>query len=296
MHLKQLRKYAGIETSVVRPYPKGDEEGWPGWQFNVPGEPRYEGATEEPIFGFKHLHELYFKADEDYTGRYSVPLLWDKELNTIVNSESAELMRDLQTAFDSILPADLQRINLYPQDLQVDIDRVEQWMQRDLNRGVYKVGFATNQYAYNNNLPPVFAALNALESLAHDKGGPYILGDRMTELDVRAYATLVRFDAIYVQHFKCNLAMIRHGYPTLNNWLKNLYWNHAAFRETTDFRHIKESYTKSHHEINPTGITPMGPWPDVEQHYQSDWSVIKVGKVEMPEVLEHQVELDLDPL
>lgn len=116
----------------------------------------------------------------------------------------------------------------------------------------------------------------------------------MTELDVRAYATLIRFDAIYVQHFKCNLAEIRHRYPVLQNWMKGLYWRHTGGPEweaTTDFRHIKENYSKSHTDINPRAITPVGPWPSIEKGYEQDWSKLSVGGVDMPEVVKREKEL-----
>lgn len=139
MHLKQLDKYAGIDTSIVRAYPKGTD-GWPGWRFNHPDdrENEYEGSTDDKLFGFKFMHEVYFKADPDYKGKYSVPALWDKKLNTIVNNESLELLRDMQTAFNTLLPSKLAEINLYPEELREDIDRIGAWMQRDLNTGVYK--------------------------------------------------------------------------------------------------------------------------------------------------------------
>lgn len=159
-------------------------------------------------------------------------------------------------------------------------------------------GFAKTQQGYEENLPSVFAALNALEKISHKNGGPYLLGSQLTELDVRAYATIVRFDTIYVQHFKCNLGIIRHDYPVLNNWLEGLYWGHTgliggenAWEATTDFRHIKENYTKSHADINPLAITPVGPWPNVEKGYESDWSKLRVGEIDMPEVLEREKEL-----
>nr|OQO30897.1 hypothetical protein B0A51_03180 [Rachicladosporium sp. CCFEE 5018] len=288
LHLKQLDKYAGITTSIVKPYPKGDEKGWPGWQFNVPSEKVYEGATGDALFGSKFMHEIYFKADPHYKGRYSVPVLWDKTLNTIVNNESAELLRDLQTAFNSLLPENLVALTLYPKDLSSEIDSLADLLQRDLNTRVYRAGFAPTQEAYEENVPPVFASLNKLEKVLHANKGPYILGKQMTELDVRAYATIVRFDTVYVQHFKCILGTIRHDYPVINNWLKNLYHNHAEFQDTTDFRHIKENYTKSHYDINPKAITPLGPWPHVEERYESDWSKLKVGECKMPEVLEYE--------
>jgi putative glutathione S-transferase len=118
-------------------------------------------------------------------------------------------------------------------------------MQSQINTGVYKAGFARTQEGYEKGVIPLFAALNKLEALLHKNGGPYVLGKTFTELDVRAYTTIVRFDAIYVEHFKCNLGTIRHDYPVLNNWLKNLYWNVEGFRESTDFRHIKENVSLS---------------------------------------------------
>jgi len=288
VHLKQLELYAGIETSIVRPYPKGDEKGWPGWQFNVEGEPDYDGATKDRLFGSKYMHELYFKADKDYKGRYSVPVLWDKKLNTIVNNESHELMRNLQTDFNALLPDHLASITLYPEQDRTQIDHWETQIQSYLNTGVYKAGFAPGQEQYQKNVPPVFAILNQLEKIAFQHGGPYILGKNMTEIDVRVFVTLIRFDTVYVQHFKCNLGTVRHNYSVLNNWMKYLYWNHPEFRETTDFRHIKESYTKSHYAINPLLITPLGPWPHIETGYEADIGSLTVGGIDMHEVVEEE--------
>lgn len=284
-HLKGLEDI--IPITVVKPYPKGDENGWPGWQFPS-SDTEYAGANPDPLFGVKYLHELYFKADPEYKGRYSVPVLWDTKTNTIVNNESPELLRDLQTGFNEILPQDKAAVTLYPEHLQEQIDKIAVWMQRDLNSGVYKAGFAKTQEDYDKNVPVVFAALNKLEKIIAKNGGPFILGKDLTELDVRAFATIVRFDAVYVQHFKCNLGTIRHDYPQVNNWLKYVYWNVPGFQETTDFRHIKENYTKSHADINPLAITPMGPWPDVEgpEGYEMDLSKVSVGGVKMPVVQE----------
>jgi len=245
-----------LPISVVKPYPKGDEKGWPGWQFlsssssgqEKTSENGYPGATVDRVFGAKYLHEIYFKADPEYKGRYSVPCLWDRKSGTIVGNESAEIMRWLPRAFDSILPTDARKVrelDLYPVHLREMIDTIGVWMQKDLNAGVYKAGFAPDQATYDKNVIPVFGALNALEKVIQRNGGPYILGKEMTELDIRAYVTIVRFDTVYVQHFKCNLGTIRHDYPQVNNWLKNLYWNHPAFKETTTFRHIKENVSSN---------------------------------------------------
>ena len=294
--LKQLDQYAGMDVSIVKPYPKGNEKGWPGWRFNHPkeeGEPGgiYEGATEDKLFGSRFLHEVYFKAEKDYKGRYSVPVLWDKQLKTIVNNESHELLRDLQTAFNGLLPKEIADITLYPVELQQCVDRIADWMQSDLNTGVYKAGFAPDQETYSSKVPGPFACLNKLESIAYSNGGPYLLGKKMTELDVRAFATLIRFDTVYVQHFKCNLGTIRYNYPVLDNWLKHMYWDHEAFKSTTDFRHIKENYTKSHYDVNPKAITPLGPYPDIEKGYEGDWSKLKPGRIDMPEVVEWEKRL-----
>ncbi|KAJ4003931.1 hypothetical protein NW752_012069 [Fusarium irregulare] len=289
-HIKGLESI--IDISIVKPYPKGDDKGWPGWQF--PSSPdEYEGATEDQLFKSKYLHEVYFKDDPDYKGRYSVPVLWDKKLNRMVNNESAELLRWLPTAFDSILDSNApgRDIDLYPESLRSTIDEINVWMQRDLNSGVYKAGFAPTQEAYDNNVPTVFAALNKLEQLIYKNGGPYVLGKDMTEVDLRAYATIIRFDVVYVNHFKCDLGTIRGNYPVIHEWVKNLYWNVRGCRETTDFRHIKENYTKSHYDINPRAITPLGPFPHIEDGVDLDFGKLKPGSIRHPAVLSRQKEL-----
>jgi glutathionyl-hydroquinone reductase len=288
-HLKGLQDL--IPVTVLKPYPKGDSNGWPGWQFPS-SDAEYAGAQPDPLFNSKYMHEIYFKADPEYKGRYSVPVLWDKKNNTIVNNESGELLRSLETAFDALLPADRAGFTLYPEPLRAEIDAAAPWVQRYLNSGVYRAGEAETQEQYERFVPGVFAALNRLEKMLPARGGPYLLGKQLTELDVRVYATAIRFDAIYVQHFKVDLGTIRHNYPQLNNWLKNLYWNVPGFKETTDFRHIKENYTKSHYNINPRGITPLGPWPAVEKGYEPDLSKVPVGGIDMPAVVEMEGKLD----
>jgi len=245
----------------------------------------------DKLFGSEYLHDVYFKADPEYKGRYSVPLLWDKKTNTIVSNESAELLRWLPNAFGDMVPEDKRALDLYPEQLRSEIDEMSEWMQRDINTGVYKTGFATSQEAYDKNVIPVFGALNKVEKIIKEHGGPYVLGKYLTELDIRLYATIVRFDAVYVQHFKCNLGTIRHDYPVLNAWLRNLYHNVPGFKESTDSKHIKENYTKSHQDINPLAITPRGPYPDVEEGVENDWSRLEAGSVTMPEVLEYEAKM-----
>jgi putative glutathione S-transferase len=224
----------------VKAYPKGDDKGWPGWKFPSEDDP-YEDATADQLFGSKYLHEVYFKDKKDYDGRYSVPAVWDKKANQLVNNESLEILRDWNTAFNSILPDKFKAVDLYPESLRSQIDEIGAWMQSDLNMGVYKAGFAPDQATYDKNVVPVFRALNRMEKILSQNGGPFVLGPQITELDLRLYPTIIRFDTAYVQHFKCNLGTIRHDYPILNEWLKNLYWNVPGFKETTNFKHIKEN-------------------------------------------------------
>lgn len=155
--------------------------------------------------------------------------------------ESLELLKWLPTAFNSLISPDLAKIDLYPEHLRPQIDSIGEWMQQDINRGVYRAGFADSQETYDQNVVPVFAALNKIERVIYENGGPFVLGKQLTELDIQLYATVVRFDTVYVQHFKCNLGTIRHDYPVLNNWLTHIYWRVPGFKETTDFTHIKEN-------------------------------------------------------
>lgn len=217
------------------PYPKP-------WVFPKTNDD-YPNATIDHLFNSPMMKDIYFKADPEYKGKYSVPLLWDKKSGTIVNNESAELLRWLPTAFTSVVAPPRKEIALYPDSLREKIDILTPLIQSHINTGVYKAGFATDQESYSKAIPPVFGALNYIEALIHTNGGPYVLGKKLTELDVRLFATIVRFDAVYVQHFKCNLGTIRHDYPVLNAWLKNLFWSEElkAFRDTTDFKHIKEN-------------------------------------------------------
>ncbi|KAK5135271.1 hypothetical protein LTR08_005373 [Meristemomyces frigidus] len=237
-----------------------------GWRFatkedtNAPGE----GVTPDPVHPeFTHIREIYFENEKDYGGRFTVPTLYDKKQKCIVNNESSEIIRMFYHAFDHLLPEKYAKLDLLPENLKETIETANEWTYNDINNGVYKSGFASTQDAYEKNVKTLFASLDRAEAELAKSPGPYYHGENVTEADVRLYTTIVRFDAVYVQHFKCNIRDIRSGYPNLHKWVRHCYWNDAAFGETTEFTHIKCHYTKSHRQINPFSITPLGPEPPI---------------------------------
>ncbi|KAA0684038.1 glutathione S-transferase family protein [Roseomonas genomospecies 6] len=241
-----VRKLKGLEdaigVTVVDPLMREE-----GWTFPEP----------DPVTGSTRLYEVYTKADPAYTGRVTVPVLWDRKTGTIVNNESAEIIRMLNREFDAIGDASL---DFYPAELAEEIDRINAFVYDRVNNGVYKAGFATSQEKYEQAFDALFAALDELdERLA---GQRYLLGDKPTEADWRLFTTLVRFDAVYVGHFKCNLRRIA-DYPNLSGYLRDLY-QVPGVAETVDFHHIKRHYYASHTMINPTGIVPKGPALDLD--------------------------------
>ena len=210
------------------------------------------GVVPDPINGARVLHQVYTAADPGFTGRVTVPVLWDRQRATIVNNESAELIRMLGTAFDGVgaRPGDY-----YPEALRPEIDAVNARVYDTLNNGVYKAGFATAQDAYEEAVGPVFDTLDWLEDRLATRR--FLLGPALTEADIRLWTTLVRFDAVYVGHFKCNLRRIA-DYPNLSGFLRDVYqWPGIA--GTVDMGHIKRHYYQSHPQVNPTGIVPAGP-------------------------------------
>jgi putative glutathione S-transferase len=218
-----------------------------GWTF-APGP----GVVPDEINGARYLHEVYTKADANFSGRVTVPVLWDRERRTIVNNESSEIIRMLNSAFDRVgaKPGDY-----YPPHLRGEIDAVNARIYDTLNNGVYKSGFATTQSAYEEAVRPLFATLDWLEErLSRQR---YLCGDAVTEADWRLFTTLVRFDPVYHGHFKCNIRRIV-DYPNLWAYTRELYqWPKVA--ETVNFEHIKNHYYQSHRSVNPTGIVPVGP-------------------------------------
>jgi len=218
-----------------------------GWEFT--GAP---GTTDDAVNGCRYLHQVYAKARPNFTGRVSVPVLWDKKTDTIVNNESSEIIRMLNSAFDGFGDASL---DFYPASLRSEIDRINGMVYSAINNGVYKCGFATTQAAYEAAYTALFAALDNVETLlSHHR---YLVGGRLTEADWRLFTTLVRFDAVYVGHFKCNKRRIV-DYPALSNYLRELY-QVPGVAETVDIAQIKRHYYASHRTINPTGIVPSGP-------------------------------------
>ena len=239
-----------------------------GWRFatNEEGSTAAIGSTPDPLYNFQRVKELYFKADPNYQGRFTVPILWDKKLETIVNNESSEIIRILNTEFNSIIDEKFAKIDIYPENLRNQIDELNDWIYTNINNGVYKAGLATKQEPYEREVKNVFKYLDKLEDLLkerHNNGEKFLLGNLINEADIRLFTTLIRFDPVYHQHFKCNIKMIRHDYPNINQYLKELYWNNNPFKDTTNFEHIKFHYTKSHPQINPHGITPLGPIPNI---------------------------------
>ncbi|PMD66589.1 uncharacterized protein K444DRAFT_551715 [Hyaloscypha bicolor E] len=236
------------------------------WRFvtldeNLPGE----NVVPDPINGVQNIRELYLLADPNYSGRFSVPVLWDKKLKTIVNNESSEIIRMLNTEFDGLLGEEFRGVNIVPQGLREKIDETNAWIYDDLNNGVYKSGIAKTQEAYEKAVTAVFNSLDRIEDLLQHTSEPYLLGSQLTEVDVRLYPTIVRFDIVYVTLFKTNLKTIRDGYPNIHRWLQHLYWDIPAFNETTNVEHIKKHYFKSLTPINPDGNVPLGPLPDIRE-------------------------------
>ena len=231
-----------ISVSIVEPA-LSDE----GWKFGD-----YPGSDRDGLNGFAYMHEAYTSADPHYTGRATVPVLWDKKTKTIVNNESADILRMLNSGFGDLADND---IDLYPEDLRDAIDALNDHIYPRLNNGVYRTGFATTQLAYEEAFADVFATLQELETRLAS-GGPFLFGDRLTETDVRLFVTLVRFDAAYYGLFKCNLRRIA-DYRALQAYMMRVL-NIPGVRDTVNIDHIKRGYY-SIKALNPTRIVPVGP-------------------------------------
>jgi putative glutathione S-transferase len=239
-----------ISISVVDPAELGN-----GWEFNE--------AYPDPLYGLRYYYELYRRADPDYSGRVTVPALWDKQRETIVSNEASEIIRMLNSAFDGLTDSDL---DFYPEPLHGAIDAINEAVYTRVNNGVYRTGFATSQEAYEEAFTALFQMLDELDDrLASQR---YLVGNRLTEADWRLFTTLIRFDAVYFGHYKCNLRRIA-DYANLSGYVRDLY-QVPGIKETVDIEQIKRHYYFSHVSINPTRIVPLGPVLDFDAPHGRD--------------------------
>lgn len=247
-----LRALKGLEDmisiSVVNPIMREN-----GWTFDP-----YEGVIEDPVLNADYLHQVYTHVEPEMTGRVTVPILYDKKRDTIVNNESSDIIRMLNSSFDNIgaIEGDYS-----PQELMDEIDEVNAFTYDNINNGVYKAGFATKQDVYEQEVQHVFDALETLDQRLENQD--YLVGSRFTEADIRLFMTLIRFEHVYYGHFKCNLKHLD-DYENVWNYTKRIY-NHPKIKPTINFDHIQTHYYKSHDTINPNQIVPYG--PDI------DWSL-----------------------
>lgn len=230
-----------------------------GWTFDKDEH----GANGDDLYQLDYLYQLYIKQQPDYTGRVTVPVLWDKKTEQIVNNESADIIRMLNTAFDGI---GANALDFYPSELQPNIDALNAWIYPSINNGVYRAGFATSQEAYSEAVIELFNALDKAENILSKSR--YLTGNTITEADWRLFTTLVRFDPVYVQHFKCNIRRIA-DYPNLSGYLRDLY-QQPGVAGTVNLKHIKQHYCQSHPTINPYGIIPEGPELDLNTPHNRD--------------------------
>ena len=239
--LKDLDNH--ISISVVNPFMLEN-----GWTF----EESFPGTTSDHLFSKQYLYQIYLKADSNYSGRVTVPVLWDKKNQTIVSNESSEIIRMFNYSFNELTGNNL---DFYPEKFQKKIDEINDFTYHNINNGVYKVGFATKQSVYEEELDRLFNALDQVEEMLEQN--TYLLGSEMLECDLRLFPTLLRFDPVYVGHFKCNKKRII-DYPNINRYLQSIKSN-SKIKPTINIDHIKTHYYGSHPTINPNGIIPTGP-------------------------------------
>jgi putative glutathione S-transferase len=253
-----VRALKGLEDAITVDYvdPYRDED---GWQFT----PEKEGCTPDTVNGFDYLREAYVAADPDATCRVTVPVLWDKKQDTIVNNESAEILRMLDTAMDDVAERD---VDLYPEGYREEVDRIIEDIYEPINNGVYRAGFAKSQEAYDRAVTDLFDALDHWDSVLEDQR--YLAGDRLTEADICMFTTLVRFDQVYHAHFMCNVQHI-HEYDNLWPYLRDLYQT-PGVAETVNMAHIKEHYYTTHPDVTPSRIIAKGPDLDFEAPHDRD--------------------------
>ncbi|KZN38090.1 glutathione S-transferase family protein [Pseudoalteromonas luteoviolacea] len=239
-NLKGLADY--IDVSIVSPDMLQN-----GWTFD-----KETGSTGDGLFDSAYMHQIYTKNKTDYSGRVTVPVLWDKQQQRIVSNESSEIIRMFNSAFNHLTGNEL---DFYPLELQPQIDEINGFVYESINNGVYRTGFATSQEAYSAAYEKLFDALDKVEEIL--SSNQYLVGDTLTEADWRLFTTLIRFDSVYVGHFKCNKRTIE-SYPNISNYVRALY-QYPDVAQTVDFYHIKRHYYFSHTMINPTQVVPNGP-------------------------------------
>jgi putative glutathione S-transferase len=253
-----MRKLKGLEqtipVSVVHPLMLEN-----GWTFGQD----FPAATSDALYHSDFLYQLYLRADPQYSGRVTVPVLWDKQQQTIVSNESADIIRMFNSAFDA---SGARAGDYYPLELREKIDSLNGWIYDSVNNGVYKAGFATSQDAYDEAVNGVFASLEQLEQILGQHR--YLTGDRLTEADLRLWTTLIRFDPVYVTHFKCDQRRIS-DYLNLYGFLRDIY-QMPGIAETVDMAHIRNHYYRSHATINPHGIISIGPAQDLDEPHGRD--------------------------
>jgi putative glutathione S-transferase len=244
---------AHIDVSVVHPEMLDQ-----GWEFKD-----YPGSTGDKLYNFGYAHQIYTKAEPEITTRVTVPILWDKRTETIVNNESAEIIRIFNSGFNSLTN---NEDDYYPNAQREEIDAINNMVYHDINNGVYKAGFATTQEAYEEAVTALFCALDRVEERLSKQR--YLVGSKITEADWRLFTTLIRFDAVYHGHFKCNKKQIA-DYPNIYGYMKELY-QVPGVAETVNFDHIKRHYYYSHTMINPTQVIPVGPEQDLMSPHGRD--------------------------
>ncbi|KAJ1675829.1 S-glutathionyl-(chloro)hydroquinone reductase [Spiromyces aspiralis] len=253
-----VRKLKGLDdvigVSVVHYYLGED-----GWKFGTPDD--VSGASPDTVNGAAYIRELYFKANANYSGRFTVPVLWDKKHQTIVNNESAEIIRMLNESFDDLIEdPERRKLDLYPEHLRKEIDEVNEWIYDTINNGVYKTGFATAQSVYEDHVKRLFESLGRVERILEKQ---FLTGNKLTEADIRLWTTILRFDPVYHGHFKCNLGQIAHDFPNILRWARQIY-QIPGVKETVNMEHIKKHYYTSHTHINPNQIVPLSNGPDLD--------------------------------
>jgi len=243
------RKLKGLEDAIPMTIvdPVRDAKGW-----------RFFDDDPDPVNGFEYLSQAYELTDPGFSDRVTVPLLWDTKTNRAVNNESSEIIRMLNSEFNEL--AENPELDLYPEELRDEIDEINERVYNSVNNGVYRAGFATTQEAYEEGFDELFETLDWLDGLLAERR--YLTGDQITEADWRLFVTLIRFDPVYVGHFKCNQRRIA-DYPNLSGYLRDLY-QQPGIAETVNLDHIKRHYYMTHPQINPTGVVPKGPEMDLD--------------------------------